>query len=90
MDRVGRTIALSALALASLAALGSAIGAQTPPAKPVPALLEGVEMESTLAYEADPKTPHVLRAAFAGKEHARWWIGAGPSCRSRGRKASRV
>ena len=77
MDRVGRTIALSALALASLAALGSAIGAQTPPAKPVPALLEGVEMESTLAYEADPKTPHVLRAAFAGKEHARWWIGAG-------------
>ncbi len=34
-------------------------------------------MESQLLYEADPKTPHVLRVWLAGKDHARLWIGAG-------------
>jgi len=50
---------------------------QDPTPKPAPQLLEGVEMESALIYEADSKTPHVLRASFAGKEHARFWIGVG-------------
>jgi hypothetical protein len=79
MDRVGRPITLITLALLSSAAL-RAQAHQNPPAKPapVPALLEGIEMESALVYDADPKTEHVLRASFAGKEHARWWIGAGP------------
>lgn len=48
-----------------------------PAQPPAPKLLEGIEMESALLYDADPKTPHTLRAVFAGKDHARWWIGAG-------------
>jgi hypothetical protein len=77
MDRLGRSIALSALALLTIGAGSRAHALQDPPARPAPALLEGVEMESALVYDADPKTPHLLRASFAGKSHARWWIGAG-------------
>jgi len=74
---VGRTFALIALLL-PLAAAREPSSRQDPPApKPAPKLLEGVEMESQLVYEADPKTPHVLRASIAGKDHARLWIGAG-------------
>lgn len=81
MDRVGRTLALSVAPWLLFAAAARAALTQQPPAKapaPLPQLLEGLELESTLTYDADPKTPHVLRVAFAGKEHARWWIGAGP------------
>jgi hypothetical protein len=85
---VGCPIALSVLAVLQLAALGIPAQPQNPPTpapgeernppqKPEPGLLAGVELESTLVYEADPKTPHVLRIAFAGKDHARWWIGTG-------------
>jgi hypothetical protein len=80
---MGFPVALSAALLLQLAAPASARGSQDPPAKkpppanPAPELLDGVEMESSLAYEADPKSAQTLRAAFAGKEHARWWIGTG-------------
>jgi hypothetical protein len=83
MGRMGFPVALSAALLLQLVAPASAQGAQDPqagkppPPRPVPELLEGVEMESALAYEADPKSAQTLRAAFAGKEHARWWIGTG-------------
>ncbi len=87
MDRVGLEIALSALALLPLATARDSSPNQDPPApKPPPAreapekpptqLLEGIELESGLVYEADPKTPYVLRASVAGKDHARLWIGA--------------
>jgi hypothetical protein len=84
MDRVGLTTALSAFLLLPLAAARESSSSQDPP-KPTPAaapkaapqLLEGVELESQLVYDADPKTPHVLRACFAGKDHARLWIGTG-------------
>ncbi|MBK7645239.1 MAG: hypothetical protein IPJ19_19705 [Planctomycetes bacterium] len=84
MDRLGLPLALSALALLCHALAPARVAAQDPaPQKPAPPptpqLLEGLEMESALVYDADPLTPHVLRASFAGKEHARWWIGAGPS-----------
>jgi len=83
---VGLTLALSALLLLPPAAARETGLGQDPPKpapapaaapKPAPQLLEGVEMESQLVYEADPKTPHVLRACIAGKDHARLWIGAG-------------
>lgn len=83
MDRVGRTLALTALLLPLAAARGqdppkpAPPSAQKPAEKPAPKLLEGMELESELVYDADPKTPHVLRASLAGKDHARLWIGAG-------------
>jgi hypothetical protein len=88
MDRVGCPIALSALVLLQVAVALRSDSIQDPPAKtppvaretpqrPAPQLLEGVEMESTLVYEADPKTAHVLRVSCAGKDHARLWLGAG-------------
>jgi hypothetical protein len=85
---VGLTLALIALALPRFPpalrpdssqdrrAKETPAARETPP-KPAAQLLDGIEMESTLVYEADPKTPHLLRAAFAGTDHARWWIGAG-------------
>jgi len=89
MDRLGRKTALNACALLLFAAAPRAGFAQDPPKdsppktapepvrNPGPRLLEGLEMQSELVYDADPKSPHVLRAAFAGKEHARYWIGLG-------------
>ncbi len=80
MDRMGRTIAVSLQGIA-LFALAHAAPAQTPPASPPhpaaePQLLSGTELESTLLYDADPKLEHLLRASFAGKEHARLWLGS--------------
>ena len=89
MDRVGRTIALSFLGWLPFVAAARCTSLQEPPekkpsppveepARPAPQLLDGLELESALSYDADPKTAHLLRAAFAGKDYARFWIGAGP------------
>jgi len=77
MDRVGLTLALMALVQPPFAAAPDSAWIQDPKPKPAAQLLEGVEMESALVYEADPKTQHLLRASFAGKDHARLWIGVG-------------
>ena len=72
-----RRTALGALAL--LTGFAPAPTQEKPPLAPPPAeapLLPGLELESTLIYEADPKHPHLLRASIAGPEHARLWLGA--------------